>query len=351
MILFIVIDFTSQIQRFINLKGVPWYFTLEYYALKLPTAIYDLSPIIYVVACSAVVIKFHKHNEFVASMSLGISIRQIINPIIVSLFIISIGLFFFKELVIVNLATPLLKRELQLKYGGKQVVKDVYLFLDRGKLILAEEYYPKLRKFNKLFYVEDSPNELTIIRAQEVFADSNWQAKMLQKVRYDKLSQKYTKDFIISEFLDLHLPLNQLENIFKVITKGKIGEIYNVLKTEIAGQNAVNKLQESIGSESLDYELNNKTLNLKIEILSRFSKPLLTIIISLLVMLISVALDINTIAKGLTLIGLACFSFYLVTFVTLEICRLNIIEPIFIIFFPIVAFTVPLIYMYKSIST
>lgn len=72
----------------------------EYYLYELPFIILQVCPASVILATLYSLSKLVKNNEITAMKSAGITTRQIVTPIVISAFLISIGIMLFQELVV-----------------------------------------------------------------------------------------------------------------------------------------------------------------------------------------------------------------------------------------------------------
>ncbi|MFH1227098.1 MAG: LptF/LptG family permease [Planctomycetota bacterium] len=164
--LYIVIHFFTNLSDFMELTQVNLaVFMGQYYLCRLPLILYQITPIIILIASVMTIAKLIKTNEFIPIITSGSNILRLIRPILVVAIIISVGMFIIDEYTVSLLNKVINRTDKILKAEGSE------LFITRQ----AAHYTLVIQKYD---YIR---NEMNNVWVTEYDDEGRLQAKIFAR--------------------------------------------------------------------------------------------------------------------------------------------------------------------------
>ncbi|MFA5795024.1 MAG: LptF/LptG family permease [Candidatus Brocadiia bacterium] len=161
--LYVVIHFFTNLSDFMELTQVNLpFFMGQYYLCRLPLIMYQITPIIILIASVMTIAKLIKTNEFIPIITSGLNILRMIRPILVVALIIAVGMFVIDEYTVSLLNKVINRTEKILKAEGSE------LFITRQ----AKHYAMVIQKYD---YIR---NEMNNVWVTEYDDEGQLQAKV-----------------------------------------------------------------------------------------------------------------------------------------------------------------------------
>lgn len=96
--IFVILDLFEKLDDFLD-RGVPAIVVLQYYLFRIPEILLLMLPVGMLLACLFSLGALARNNEFMATISSGVSMRRTLVPVVVLAFFVSVGALFLGETV------------------------------------------------------------------------------------------------------------------------------------------------------------------------------------------------------------------------------------------------------------
>ncbi|MBI5873031.1 MAG: LptF/LptG family permease [Candidatus Omnitrophica bacterium] len=179
--LYIIIDVFSTLQDLIK-NHPPILKVIELYIYFIPTILTQTSPVAALLATLITLGNLNQNNEIIAMRATGLGIYQIIRPIILFGFVLSLGIFLLSEIVIPysqNMTRLIKERYIEKKIENKseQPIENVAVYGFNNRLFFINKLYPKSNTIEGLTILEhnEQQNVKSKIYAEKaVWRNNRW---------------------------------------------------------------------------------------------------------------------------------------------------------------------------------
>jgi len=149
----------------------------------------------------------NRHNEIIAMRAGGLSSSNILAPLFLTGFILSLAVFFLNEAVLpkATLISTTVKETLLKKSGhdGKDLIlSNVTLVSKTGQMIYAREYEPASQTLYEVIVTEDYPDltlKKKIMSERAVYQDGRWTLYQARETHLDEEGRLTNKPVIVDE--------------------------------------------------------------------------------------------------------------------------------------------------------
>ena len=179
--LYIIIDIFASLQEIIN-NHPPFAKVAEYYLYSIPTFFAQISSIAALLATLFTLGNFNQSNEIIAMRSTGLSVYQIIRPLIAFGLVLSLGIFLLNETVIPQ--TQKTSRMIKKFYIDKaaegssdQAIENVAVYGFDNRLFFINKLYPKSNIIEGLTILENDAQQNVkskIYAEKAVWRNNRW---------------------------------------------------------------------------------------------------------------------------------------------------------------------------------
>lgn len=333
---FVMVDLLMNLWNYIS-NDVSGAQILKIMMLYVPKTVWYATPIGILFAVSYTLSDLYARNELVAIFASGISLLRFTLPLLVFSFVMSFGLFFFENNLVVQ--TYAKKTELQTQLLNKEESKNrdnIVILGDRGNIVYKANFYDDgARRLYTIFIV--ARNEDKSLQAV-IKADS---ARWIEDEERWKLSNavQYTPD---GESLSI-TPLD--EEIASRLTEPPETFRNNTVSVETVDTATARTYIEHLKRTGLPY---NKELS---EYYKKFAFPFILFV----VVFLSIGLSGKT-RKNVMLISLAssisaAVLFYVTQMVTMTMANFGILSPFMGAWFPVFLFVIISIVLLRHART
>jgi len=186
--LFYIFDFFEKIDNFIN-AGISVPRILVYFAFKLPFVAAQMIPICLLLAIIITFGLMNRHNELLALRSSGVSIMNLLKPVLMMGGVLGVSLFIISEAVVpvaISKANRIWLEEVNKKSVSTSMERSIWI-KEKRKIIHIEHYNPTEKAiFNIVVYEFDQTFNLVrrVDASRGVFKEESW-------ILDDVMEQKY----------------------------------------------------------------------------------------------------------------------------------------------------------------
>jgi len=324
--LFVIVDFTTHISKFAELKNIflP-FFVLKFYAYCLQFFIFILLPLAVLFAAVFTLSKFMKNNELTPIVVHGISLRRVVLPLLVSGIICALVVAFIEEFVMPEVSQKINETENILK--DEEVTKNVIVNDSRGFHFFAEKYNQRKNIMSNavITLVADRKTKKTFF-AEEVI----WDEKLNRWILYDGKIYNYD----IEVMPEGERPRYLIE---------KIGEEGLVIDSDLKPNDI--EQASSFGGQYMHFsEMLNAidrcpwATGLLVKLHQRLTFPISALVLILIGLPLVIEGGVKGLFKQITLCFLLSLAYYLLTLFFSEIGERGEIHPILAAWFPTLIF-------------
>lgn len=186
--LYVVVDIFSNLDDMLK-QHMTFNILINYYLTFLPTIFVQVSPFASLLATLYTLGGLNKDNEIIAMRSSGLSIWQIIKPILVFSIFISVLVFLVNEKIVPQTAQLNQNIKQNLSKGKKIIqedtIKNLAFFGTKNRLFFINKFYPKTNNLEGIIILEEDQhqNVLKKIVAQKgVWEQNHW--KFYKSITY-----------------------------------------------------------------------------------------------------------------------------------------------------------------------
>jgi len=176
--LFYIFDFFEKIDNFIN-AGISVPRILVYFAFKLPFVAAQMIPICLLLAIIITFGLMNRHNELLALRSSGVSIMNLLKPVLMMGGVLGVSLFIISEAVVpvaISKANRIWLEEVNKKSVSTSMERSIWI-KEKRKIIHIEHYNPTEKAiFNIVVYEFDQTFNLVrrVDASRGVFKEESW---------------------------------------------------------------------------------------------------------------------------------------------------------------------------------
>ncbi|MDM8524072.1 LPS export ABC transporter permease LptG [Desulfococcaceae bacterium HSG8] len=217
--IYVAIDFFEKIDNFME-AGLPFSKAFAFFVFKIPFIIAQILPVCVLLSVLVVFGLMTRNNEMLALKSSGVSIWQLLKPVIIIGFMFSGFLFLFSEAIVPITVQKANKIWLnQVKEEAAVITREKNIWLKDTRLITHIKYYNKTEKaiFGiTLNYFDKNFRLIRRIDARKgFFRQGRWFLYELIEQSLDKKSGEYTVVFHEKRSESLNLSPENLEIVVK----------------------------------------------------------------------------------------------------------------------------------------
>lgn len=318
-----LIDLLTNITRYLNM-GAPIKSVIQVMLYYIPKTVWYGVPMAYLFAVTFVVSDMYAHNEMIATFVSGISLFRFSLPILITGLILSFGMFFFEDKLVVPTyeKKTVLQNEL-LQVEAEANNSNVIVISEQGKLIyFAAKYRDSTKKLETCFFIfRDSEKKLQqIIRASSAY----WNEDLL------KWELNGAMEFARDGNSFVLVPVEQeLED--------RLIENYSIFRRSVIDITTVNAKEakeyiQHLRQAGLPYS------NEMSEYYKKFAFPLIIFVTGFLALGLTGKAKKNHLLIGLTLAVICIVVFYVFQSITMVIAKNAFISPVMGAWLPDIVF-------------
>jgi len=218
--IYVAVDFFEKIDDFME-AGLPLSKAISFFIFKIPFIMAQIFPVAILLAVLIVFGLMNKYNEIIALKSGGISIYQLLRPVLLLGICASIFLFFFSEVLVpvtVEKANRIWLRDVKQKRSAI-ISKEKNIWLKDKQVISHIRYYSKIQKtvFGlTLNYFDENFRLIRRVDAQKgVFKNGKWELHELMEQRLEEGGMDYAVTFHKTQTVPLPMSPQSLETVVK----------------------------------------------------------------------------------------------------------------------------------------
>ena len=188
MFLYVVIDIFNHLDEMIK-QHMSLGILLKYYLSFLPTIFVQVSPFASLLATLYTLGALNKENEIIAMRTSGLSLLQIVKPILILSFLISIFVFLVNEKIVPRASELNEDMKQSLSKGKKisqdEIIKNLAFFGTKNRLFFINKFYPKTNELEGIIILEEDQNQNVlrkIVAQKGTWEQNHW--KFYQSITY-----------------------------------------------------------------------------------------------------------------------------------------------------------------------
>lgn len=242
--IYVAVDFFEKIDDFME-AGLPLSKAAIFFTFRIPFIVAQIFPVAILLSVLIVFGLMTKHNEIIALKSGGVSIYQLLKPVLLLGISASVFLFFFSEAVVpitVEKANRIWLWDVKQKRSAI-ISKEKNIWLKDKQLITHIRYYSKAQKTVFGLTLNHFDDNFRLIRRTDaekgVFKNGKWVLHEVMEQRLEENGKDYAVTF--HEMLTLSLPMSpqRLETVVKKSEEMNFRELLAyVRKVEAEGYDA-----------------------------------------------------------------------------------------------------------------
>jgi lipopolysaccharide export system permease protein len=228
-VIYVAVDFFENIDRFLE-AGVPISRALEYFQLKLPSIIVQVTPVGILLAVLVTFGLMNKNNEIIALKSSGMSIYYFLKPLFTLGLLFVIVFFIVSEIVVpitISKANEIYRQEVK-KYAVTATRKNIWIKGHRSIAFIAY-FNPQdqtisgitLNRFDQQFRLTRR-----IDAAKGKFQNDQWHFYEVMEQRLNRQDGLYEVDFIEQLVEDIDFTPADLKRAAKKSEEMSVKELY-----------------------------------------------------------------------------------------------------------------------------
>ena len=232
-IIYVAVDFFENIDRFVE-AGVPMSRAIEYFQLKLPLIIVQVTPVAILLAVLITLGLMNKNNEIIALKCGGMSIYHFLKPLLTLGLLFTILFFIISEIVVpitVSKANAIYRQEVK-KYTVTSTRKNIWIKGHRSIAFIAY-FNPQDQTISGITLNRfDDQFRLTrrIDAAKGKFQNDQWHFYEVMAQQLNRQSGVYVVNFIERLVEDIDFTPADLKRAAKKSEEMSIKELYHYIQ-------------------------------------------------------------------------------------------------------------------------
>jgi lipopolysaccharide export system permease protein len=231
--IYVAVDFFENVDKFVN-AGLPAARIIEFFQLKLPLIIAQITPVGILLAILITFGLMNKHNEIIALKSGGMSVYYFLRPVFTLGFLFSVFLFFLSEIVVpvtISKANEIWRIEVK-KYAVTSVQKNIWLKGHRS-IAYISYFNPRDRTISgiALNYFDQ---QFRLIRridaAKGIFLKDRWVFYDIMEQILDKKTGAYEVKFHDQQAEELDFAPEDLQRVAKKSEEMSFRELLDYIR-------------------------------------------------------------------------------------------------------------------------
>ena len=340
--LYVVIHFFTNLSDFIELTQVNIaVFMPQYYFYRLPLILYQITPIILLIATVMTIAKLTRTSELIPIVASGINIYRMMQPILIVAVIFSIAMFIVDEYTVSSLNRLISRTEKILKAEGSE------LFISRQTkhYNLVMQKYDYVKNIMQNFWVTEYDDE-EVLKSKIFARAAQWK------------NTSVTGDFPSDNSLRVgwHLSDGIVYNYDRRGLRSGPAKLFGAkgyfLHPELTPE--IMEKSAEASNESLN-ELTNlikqypQQATFQIKYYNKFSFPLTNFVLIFIGVPLMLTLPTRrNFFRGIGICIAVSLGFFLVKFSLEALCKKDIILPVLASWLPTVAFAIVAVYLWRK---
>ena len=214
-----LVDLFMNISKYLEMEA-PAKEVFRVMLLYVPKTVWYAAPIAFLFSVTYILSDLYAKNEMEAIFASGVSLFRFVMPVLVVAVLLSIGMFFLEDKLVVQTLEK--KTQLQNLLLDEEVSANndnIVVLSDSGKIIYkAKRYRDSSRRLESVFFVfrDDDKNLLAIIHAEEALWNEEKQVWELEDaIQFEKLGETLKKTVLSDKYKSL---LTESYEIFRKTT-------------------------------------------------------------------------------------------------------------------------------------
>ena len=264
-VIYLVIDFFENIDRFME-AGLPLSRALEFFQLKVPLIIVQITPVGILLAVLITFGLMNKNNEIIALKSGGMSIYHFLKPIWVLGLVFTVGYFIMAEIVVpitTSKANEIWRFEVK-KYAVTAVRKNIWIKGHRS-IAYISYFNPQDQSISGIatnYFDQQFRLTRRVDAAKAKYQNNQWIFYDVMEQRLNDQNGSYAVTFADQQVEDINFSPEDLKKIAKKSEEMNFKELYRYIHDV-----------ESEGYDATPY---------RVDLQGKFALPLSCIIVSLI---------------------------------------------------------------------
>jgi lipopolysaccharide export system permease protein len=232
-VIYVAVDFFENIDRFVE-AGLPISRALEYFQLKLPLIIVQVTPVGILLAVLITLGLMNKNNEIIALKSGGMSIYRFLKPILALGLLFAIVFFIISEVVVpitISRANEIWRQEVK-KYTVTSTRKNIWIKGHRSIAFIA--YFNPQDQTISGITLNRFDQQFRLIRrvdaAKGKYQNDQWLFYNVMEQRLNSQDGSYEVDFLEQLMEDIDFTPADLKRAAKKSEEMSVKELYRYIQ-------------------------------------------------------------------------------------------------------------------------
>jgi lipopolysaccharide export system permease protein len=323
MALFLIVDFSTRLPRFLNLQTIQILpFIARYYSIRLPLFLLYVLPTVSLFAAMFSMVKLQKSNEIVPIVTSGTSMQRVALPFVVCAVLIAGGAFALDELVLPGLTDALAETDEILL--SRETTQKPAAMDRRGNHITAQQYDHVNKVLTEAIITRCWPNNLTkeVIHANVV----RWDRDRDRWIVFGGTISYFDEDGNPITVDDGGRPKLKKEPLPPV---GAVLEDFDITPDDLQRRLSISGDFDTVPSLVRKIRVEPTNVRHKLALHNKFSFPLSCVVLLLLGLPFAAQTHIRAgVMRGLMLCLVVTAAYYTVHFILLDRAKRQQIDPV-----------------------
>ncbi len=232
-VIYVAIDFFENIDRFLE-AGLPFVRILEFFQLKLPLVVVQITPVGILLAVLITFGLMNKNNEIIALKSGGMSVYHFLRPILALGFLFTIVYFIIAEIVVpitISRANEIWRLEVK-KYAVTAVRKNIWIKGHRSISYISYFNPQDLSISGITLNYFDQQFRLTrrVDAAKGKYANKRWIFYDIMEQKLNNQNGSYAVSFAAEQVEEIDLSPEELKRVAKKSEEMSFKELYRYIQ-------------------------------------------------------------------------------------------------------------------------